>query len=325
VSDNGSLIFVPGPASSSPVGAEWNLALIDRKGVVEPLKLPPSSYSHPRVSPDGTRIAFATTDPKETFVSVYDLAGGTAPRRLTFGGNNQFPVWSRDGTRITFRSDRDGDLAIFWQLADGTGVAERLTKPDRGAMHVPSSWSPKDETLLFSSATGGAAALRTFTLASRKEAPFGGVEASTVIGAVFSPDGRWVAYSGDTSDSRSTVYVQPFPATGAKYQLPVNGTSPHHQLWSPDGKELFYNPRAGAFEAVAVTTQPAFALGNPIAVPRPFEMSGPGTPRDFDITPGGKFVGLVSPEQSTAATPEAPQIQVVVNWFEELKARVPTK
>lgn len=295
-----------------------------RCAAVEPLKLPPGSYSHPRVSPDGTRIAFATTGPKETFISVYDLAGGTAPRRLTFGGNNRFPVWSRDGKRITFQSDRDGELAIFWQLADGTPVAERLTKPDKGALHVPSSWSPKDETLLFSSAGGGVSSLWTFTLASRKEAPFGGVSTSTVIGAIFSPDGRWVAYSSEESGPRSTVYVQPFPATGAKYQLPANGTSPHHQLWSPDGKELFYNPRAGVFEAVAVTTQPAFAFGNPVAVPRPFEMNSPGTSRDFDITPGGKFIGFVSPEPSRA-TPDVPEIQVVVNWFQELTARVPTK
>ena len=97
---------------------------------------------------------------------------------------------------------------------------------------------------------------------------------------------------------------------------------PHHQLWSPDGRELFYNPREGAFEVVAVKTQPTFAFGNPIAVPRPFEMGGTGTSRQFDITPEGRFVGLVEPAQA-ANTPTAPEIQVVVNWGEELKARTP--
>ena len=205
---------------------------------------------------------------KEDFISIYDLAGGTAMRRLTFGGNNRFPIWSRDSQRVTFQSDREGDQAIFWQLADGTGEAERLTKPDKGTAHVPESWSPKDETLLFAAVKPSVpGSLWTFSRASRKEDPFGGVQTSTVIGAVFSPDGRWVAYSSG-EQGRVTVHVQPFPATGVKYQLPAkSGDLPHHQVWSPDGRELFYNPRLNGFEVVPVTTLPTFAFGNPTAVP----------------------------------------------------------
>ena len=99
----------------------WNVARIDRKGGVEPLNLPAGQYQHPRVSPDGSRLAVVTNDPKGDYISIYDLAGGTGLRRLTFGGNNRFPIWSRDSQRVTFQSDRDGDQAIFWQLADGTG------------------------------------------------------------------------------------------------------------------------------------------------------------------------------------------------------------
>ena len=89
------------------------------------------------MSPDGRRLAVTTEDPKEAYISIYDLEGGTAIRRLTFGGNNRFPIWSRDSQRVTFQSDRDGDPAIFWQLADGTGRAERLTKPEKDTAHVP--------------------------------------------------------------------------------------------------------------------------------------------------------------------------------------------
>ena len=147
------------------------------------------------MSPDGSRLAVVTNDPKGDYISIYDLAGGTAMRRLTFGGNNRFPIWSRDSQRVTFQSDRDGDQAIFWQLADGTGPAERLTKPDKGTAHVPESWSLKDETLLFAAVKQPPVpySLWTFSRASRKEEPFGEVQTSTVIGAVFSPDGRWVA------------------------------------------------------------------------------------------------------------------------------------
>ncbi|MEO7134339.1 MAG: protein kinase, partial [Vicinamibacterales bacterium] len=116
-SSTGSLIFIPGPVSTSSSLLE--IALFDRKGGSEPLKLPPGPYLMPRVSPDGTRIAFGTDDGKEAIVWIYDLAGTTSRRRLTFGGNNRFPIWSADGKRVAFQSDRDGDLAIFLQPADG--------------------------------------------------------------------------------------------------------------------------------------------------------------------------------------------------------------
>ena len=112
---------------------------MDRKGGVEPLKLPPGAYASPRVSPDGTRIAFGTDDGKEAIVWIYDLSGMSAMQRLTFGGNNRFPIWSADGKRVAFQSDRDSDLAIFWQPADGTGTAERLTMNRiQGESHAPS-------------------------------------------------------------------------------------------------------------------------------------------------------------------------------------------
>jgi proline racemase len=96
-------------------------------------------------------------------------------------------------------------------------------------------------------------------------------------------------------------------------------------VWSPDGKELFYDPRPGEIEAVRVTTEPTFAFGNPVAVPSRFQLAPSSGRRTYDIAPGGKFVGLISTGQTKSLTPIAPQIQVVLNWFEELKARVPTK
>jgi Tol biopolymer transport system component len=281
------------------------------------------------VSPDGTRIAFETDDGKEEIIYTYDLSGARPMQRLTFGGNNRFPVWTSDSKRVAFQSDRDGDLAIFWQPADGTGVAERLTTPNRGASHAPESWSPMGDKFLFSTTTGSEVSLSTFSLEDRKATPYGGVQSSYPTGARFSPDGRWVAYaSTELGMTAMTIYVQPFPATGAKYQLFVKGSdnipanSPHKVAWSPDGKELFYVPRLGGFEAVSVTTQPTFAFGNAVTVPRPFQPGHPNSRTLFDITPGGKFAGLISLGR-TSGPFTAPQIQVVLNWFEELRARVP--
>jgi serine/threonine-protein kinase len=278
----------------------------------------------PRVSPDGARLAFATDDGKEAIVYIFDLAGTTARRRLTFGGNDRFPIWSADGKRVVFQSDRDGDLGIFWQSADG-GTAERLTKPNQGESHVPESWSPTADTLLFSVRQGADVSLWTFSPKDGKAAPFAAVHSTNPTGAVFSPDGRWVAYSS-TERGRTTIYVQPFPAAGAKYQLLAKGSdNPHMAVWGRDGKELFYDPRAGGFEAVSVTTQPTFAFGNPVAVPHPFQLGPAAARRTYDITPDGQFVGLIPAGQAEALTPVAPEVQVVLNWFTELQQRVPTR
>jgi hypothetical protein len=119
------------------------------------------------------------------------------------------------------------------------------------------------------------------------------------------------------------IFVQPFPASGAQQQLPTSEMA-SHPLWSPNGKELFYNPAPGQIAWVSVTTQPMFAFGNPETALRPFQTGPPSVRRAFDITPGGRFVGLTDVERTESGAPMAPQIQVVLNWFEELRARVPS-
>ena len=325
VSSTGSLVFVPGPASTS--SALSDLALVDRNGAVQPLKLPPGAYEYPRLSPDGKRIAFGSDDGKDAIVWIYDVAGASSARRLTLGGRNRVPVWSADGERVAFQSDRDGDLGLFWQRADGTTAAERLTKPDKDTAHVPESWSPDGKTLLFSVAKGSSYAVAALSLTDKKVTPVGGIQSPFPPSATFSPDGRWVAYSATApGPPAGSLFVQPFPTTGATY--PISKASGFHPTWSPDGKELFYFTGAGGqFVAVSVTTRPTFTFGNPVPVPRPFVERGPGFERNNDITLDGKrFLGVVAAGQNTASgAPAAPQIQVVLNWFEELKARVPTK
>ena len=191
VSSTGSLVFVPGPASTS--SAQLDLALIDRNGPPQPLKLPPGPYEYPRLSPDGKRIAFGSDDGKEAVVWIYDLSGVTSMRRLTLGGRNRLPVWSADGERVAFQSDREGDLGLFWQRADGTTTAERLTKPDKDTAHVPESWSPDGKTLLFSVAKGSSYAVAALSLPDKKVTPVGGIQSAFPPAATFSPDGRWVA------------------------------------------------------------------------------------------------------------------------------------
>jgi serine/threonine-protein kinase len=333
VSTTGTLIYAPGPLSLT--AADQELIRVDLKGSVQPLKLPRGPYETPRVSPDGRYLAFGTEDAREAVVWIYELSGATAMRRLTVGGRNRYPIWSSDGKRVAFQSDREGDLGIFWQRADGTGPAERLTTPEPLTSHVPESWAPNGDRFLFSSVPNGAAgaSLWTYSLQDRKVEGFGGVRTSVAIlpNAVYSPDGRWVAYVSDETGSRG-VYVQPFPATGAKF--PISKGLALAPLWSPDGKSIVYaentsySPRTRNLVVVSVTTEPTFRFGNPVEVPsggiQVNELSAPNAPRRFDMAPDGTIIGIAEADQLSAQS-GALRIEVVLNWLEELKARVPPK
>ena len=320
-SQNGTLIYVAN--AMSPL--QWlqraqgtDIGVTDRSGRVDPLHLPPRPYEAPRVSPDGTRIAFAIDDGNEAAVWTYDLSGKAAIRRLTFGGRNRFPTWYSDGRRIAFQSDRDGDQAIFWQAID-SGKAERMTKPGPGESHEPHAFSPKGDWLLFDVTKGADVSLWMFSLRERKSSRFGDVHSSVRTGAVFSPDGRWVAYG--SSEGR-TIYVEPFPPNGDKYQLPSKDNRPNQPVWSPNGTELFYNPGPGQFAAIGIATKPVFMFGKSTALPRRFLAAPSLVRRSYDITSAGKFVSTIQPGLTASAQTDGTQIQVVLNWFEDLRALV---
>jgi len=316
VSDAGVLAYMPGPTQV----AQDTVIVYDRKGTVSALPLPAGIYQHPRVSPDGKWLAIETYDGKETAISLYELWSANSMSRLTYGGNNRVPVWSADGKRITFQSDREGDRAIWWQPVDG-GPAERLTRPEPGTVHTPESWSPVSDVLLFSATKDVETTLWTFSAGSRKASRFGDVtSAGGPTNAVFSPDGRWIAYaSGDASAAEGWTYVEPFPRTGTKHRIARGG----RQLWSRSGKdlELFFVPAPGQFKSVNVRTQPAFGFTNPVNVPRRFAVAFPGNPRPYDLFPDGRFVTVGTATGS--GEQRVPQIQVVLNWFEELKKKQP--
>jgi eukaryotic-like serine/threonine-protein kinase len=318
VAGNGSIVYVPGPLSLTASRRE--LVRVDSKGRLESLPIPPGPYEYPRISPDGKRLAFSSDDGKEVNVWIYDLAGTAPPRRLTNGGRNRIPMWSGDGARIAFQSDREGDLAIFAQPADGSGVAVRLTRPEQATAHFPESWASHGDTLLLSmTRSGHGTSLWSFSLRDNKAEPFGGIQygksVAALVRAAFSPDARWVAYSDEGG-----VYVQPFPATGAKYLL-VPGHSP---VWSRDGKRLFF-VTAGSVSVVPVATVPGFSFGSPTEVVggRLQLLTGLNTARKYDVGPDDTIVGMMEPSDASKGSSTAPQINVVLNWFEELKERAP--
>jgi serine/threonine-protein kinase len=323
-SPTGSLVYIlSATAADAPLRT---LALATRDGALQQLDVPPQPYNHPRVSPDGSELAVETDDGKDAIIWIYDLRRGGPLRRLTFGGRNKYPVWTRDGRRVTFQSDRDGDHGIFWQLADGTRPAERLSKPDSLVQEFPEAWTPDGRTLSFAVVPPFDA--RLFTLSTDNGPPKPLSADLPALHAAFSPDGKWLAYASNEIGNRREIFIQPFPPTGAKYQISTEGgTTP---LWSPDGTQLYYYGPNQRLIAVDVRARPTFTTGKKVVLPiDAIFMAGIIFPEtNYDLTPDGKHFVLVARADSASPDPNKPpksQIEFVFNWFEELKARVPTK
>jgi len=323
VSRTGTLMFVAGDVGSGLNPRD--LALVDEKGASERLRLEPHSYSFPRFSPDGRKIAVQIDDPKEGNIWIYDLATKSPISRLTFGGNNRYPVWTPDGTRVAFQSDREGEAAVFWQRADTPGTAERLIKPDKGQAAMPNAFSPAEDVFLYTISDGAGRSLYAYSLREKKATRFDDVVSrNTLPNAAFSPDGKWVAYAANSADGQSPdLFVQPFPPTGEKVLIAVARGTP---MWSRDGKRLYY-AGGNEFSVVEYQVQPSFkVVGKPSGLPRSGAISVPLAPRSYDLAPDGKHFLIVVEAGDRAGAPDSGrQIQIVTNWFEELKAHVPTK
>jgi serine/threonine-protein kinase len=251
-------------------------------------------------------------DSKDFNIWIYDLDGNTSIRRLTFGGNNQMPAWTPDSKRIAFRSDRDGE-GIYWQAADGSGVAERLIATDKGYLYdMPIEWSLDGKTLVFFIAGGpgvptGAGGVWTLGMdGDRKPQPLLTSTSGNMRRTSFSPDGRWIAYSS-SEEGAFSVYVQPFPPTGAKYKISAKEVA-DSPLWTPDGKQIVFDS-ARRLMSVDVKTVPSFSFGEPKALPIQIEIT---QGRPYDITRDSKqFLVMQRPDES--ATSESRHLKLM--WF----------
>ena len=209
---------------------------------------------------------------------------------------------------------RRGPLTAFWQLAEGGGGLERLTKSDYQTS--PASFSPDGQLLAFIEDHPEAGrAIRVLNLADDEAETFlqtGHEETAPK----FSPDGKWLVYTSDESGRRE-IYVRPYPGPGGKWQISNDGGQ--EPVWNPQGGELFY--RSGSkIMAVTVDTDSGFAAGTPQML---FE--GPYLPTNasfpfYDVSPDGNRFLMLDPVLSQGG---ATQIHVVLNWFEELRRLVP--
>jgi len=309
ISNNGTLIYVP---STSTGGLDRTLVWVDRQGIATPLIEDRQAYNRPRLSPDGQRVAVEVQSDLNQDIWIYDIGGGTR-MRLTVTGDNGSPVWTPDGTRVTFWSDRDGPRELYWKPADGSGQAEPLLNMNSETRLIPTSWSSDGESLAFYSPDG---ARDIWTLPREGDASPFVATAFDERSPMFSPDGRWLAYVSDES-GRDEIYVKPYPGPGGKWPISTEGgTEPQ---WSADGRELFY--RLGdKMMVVEVQSEPAFSSERPQLVFEEPYLTDLFATSNYDISPDGQRFLMIKEEEGHQS-----QINVVLNWFEELKRLVPSE
>ncbi|HKI26542.1 MAG TPA: protein kinase [Candidatus Sulfotelmatobacter sp.] len=310
ISATGSLVYIPGDAQA----AQNRLVWVDRTGAERPIAAPARPYVFPRLSPDGRRLA-VTLQGQDVQLWLYDFSRETLTRFAFEGKFNANPVWTPDGKRIVFNSNKEGPNNLFWQLADGSGGLERLTTSE--FLDFPMSWSPNGQVLAYVEVTPSTGYdLWTLGLGDRKAQPFLQTQFNESV-PQFSPDGRWLAYISNES-GRWEVYVQPYPSSGGKWQISTEGgTEP---IWNRNGRELFYR-NGDKMMAVDIAAQPSFAAGKPHMLFEGHYVPPPGTTPNYDVSPDGQRFLMIKPNEAGEAAPA--QINVVLNWFEELKRLVP--
>jgi Tol biopolymer transport system component len=303
-------------AYRTALDTERQLTWVDRSGTVRGvLGDPDSTLYAPRVSPDGRRVVVARGVPGNRHLWLLD---GARANRFTFdAGDDYFPVWSPDGTRIVYLSKRTGRGDIYQKRTDGAGVEEPLLASDQ--FKAPDSWSADGRFLLYDNLDPRTGWDILVTAMAGDGRPSAFLQTpSFEAWSVFSPDGRWVAYESNES-GRMEVYVRPFlngaahtaaGAGGGQWQMSTaGGIMP---AWRRDGKELYYLSPAGDMMAVPVTvTGTSLEPGAPVML-FPTRIVGGGVDaqqgRQYDVAPDGRF--LINTERAAATAP----ITLLMNW-----------
>ena len=314
LASDGTLVYLP----ATGVGGGLELVWVDRvTGEETPLAAPPRGYVHPRISPDGTRVAVDSVD-QPADIWVWDLTAETLTR-LTFDAERErSPTWTPDGQRVIFSSERTGNGELFWRAADGTGTAEPLGESE--SSRFPQAVAPDGSVVVVREGIVQGN-LVTVSLTGDPVTEDLLVTEFDESNPAFSPDGHWVAYESSASGT-SEAYVRPFPdVDAALHQISTNGgTTP---LWAPDGSELFYADD-GRLLAVPVQTEPTFSRGTPMVVIEG-DYQLPWIPgRRYDIDPSGeRFLLLKFAGGPGSDGRSLPSLTFVLDWFGELTERVP--
>ena len=314
-SQNGHLLYFQGDVS----GLDLSLVWVDEKGETTPIPVDSKDFDGVALSPDGKQLAIDIFEGTSADIWVYDLERNI-PTRLTFDpAQDRFPVWTPDGNRVTFFSTRDGPSALYWKRTDGTGEAEALA-PSGDQAQIPKAWSPDGKVLVYTQEDPqNDFDLWTLTLNAEGEPGEPELFLQTPFSernAVFSPDGRWIAYMSNES-GEFEVYVRPYPVRPGKWQ--VSSNVGYHPRWSKKGGEIFY--RQSPEQMISV---PYSAAGDSFRAESPRELFNkpfyghPFLP-PYDTGPEGRQFLMLRPEAGDEQEVARNQLTLVLNWFEEVK------
>jgi serine/threonine-protein kinase len=302
---NGTLAYVPGTVMHPPRQLTW----VDRNGTETPFE-EARRYGSPRISPDGARVALTLRD-KSWDLWGLELDRGTLGR-LSFEPATQFgALWTPTGDSIIYSQD-DPPYNLYRRPADGTGEPELLIEAplDNEARSI----SPDGKVLLFSS-SGNEGGYDLWLLpleGNGQPEPWLATPFNEDLGT-FSPDGNWVAYTSDET-GKNQIYVTRFPDGGRKLQVSIEGG--WGPLWSHDGQELYF--RAGpSIMAVDLTATDRMNAGQPRELFRGLYMATANR-RHYDVAADGRFLMIKTPDEDRPR-----EIDIVLNWFQELESLVP--
>jgi serine/threonine protein kinase/Tol biopolymer transport system component len=325
VSGDGTLVYVPGVAATTASPIDW----MTRDGQTSVLRAAKADWTSPSFSPDGQKLAVDISEGKQRNIWVYDWARETTTQLTFEQSQNRQPVWTPDGRRIVFSSDRakPGVTNLYWVNADGTGEITRLTESSQD--QVGTSWHPSGRFLVFMESRSATQwdfmilpmdgdAVRGWT--PGKPTVFLSSPAIKVLPA-FSPDGRWIAYvSNEAGGGPLDVYVRPFPERAGKWRISFGGGG--FPRWSKPTRELLFYKSGRVMSASYDVVGDSF---RPAAVQpwSPGTVRGVGLPYPYDIHPDGKRLAVVGIRDQETIVHDT--VVFVFNFFDELRRLAPLK
>jgi serine/threonine protein kinase len=319
ISRTGTLVYRKSGEDAGLLTVVW----LDSAGKTQPLLAKPGKYGRPSLSPDGQRLALEVTDGVGADIWVYDWQRDTMTR-LTFTGNNESPVWSPDGRYIVFRTVGAG---MSVTRSDGAGKPQPLAQSKNA--QFPWSFTADGKRMAFEEADpktqydlwtvpveSDGAALRAGKPEVFLEAP------AAEMDPVFSPDGRWMAYSSNESGTFQ-IYVRAFPDKGGKWQISNAGGG--YPMWSRTGHDLFFETLDNRTMAAAFTVKGDSFVADKPRVWSDRQLGGVvNNLKNIDLAPDGKRIAALLAVGAPKGAQEAQSHVVFLeNFFDELRRRVP--
>jgi Tol biopolymer transport system component len=325
VSASGTLVYLPGDIRTRQFDVT-PLLFVDRAGKSTTLRATPAAWLDVSFAPDGNRLVVSIGDETNINLWTLDTTRDTLSR-LTFGEDTEVnSAWSPDGTRVAYVTGLI-DADIYWQRADGSGAAQRLTR--RPGSKRGLAFHPNGKVLAFSEYDPRSNNIWDVMLLPLEGSEADGWkpgEAKPFLATpaverypAFSPDGRWIAYASDET-GRSEVYVRPYPGPGGKWQISTAGGS--WPSWSRTRPELLFEEPAGSDLQLMVATYSVNGDAFSAERPRPWTSARIG-PRAWSLHPDGTRVAATPPVQQLFVKRD--KVVVFLNFFDDVRRRAAAK